>query len=100
MLLNTFAAIAQEESQAISQNQRLSIIKRMEMGTYVDSNAPYGYRLINKQLEEYQPEADMVRWIFKSYLNGMSTAEIAREMSNRGVLTKGGKEKWKSSKIA
>lgn len=100
MLLNTFAAIAQEESQAISQNQRLSIIKRMEMGTYVDSNAPYGYRLINKQLEEYQPEADIVRWIFKSYLNGMSTAEIAREMSNRGVLTKGGKEKWKSSKIA
>ena len=53
-----------------------------------------------KQLEEYQPEADIVRWIFKSYLNGMSTAEIAREMSNRGVLTKGGKEKWKSSKIA
>ena len=100
MLLNTFAAIAQEESQAISQNQRLSIIKRMETGTYVDSNAPYGYRLINKQLEEYQPEANMVRWIFKSYLNGMSTAEIAREMSNRGVLTKGGKEKWKSSKIA
>lgn len=100
MLLNTFAAIAQEESQAISQNQRLSIIKRMETGTYVDSNAPYGYRLINKQLEEYQPEADIVRWIFKSYLNGMSTAEIAREISSNGVLTKCGKEKWKSSKIA
>ena len=30
MLLNTFAAIAQEESKSISQNQRLSIVKRME----------------------------------------------------------------------
>ena len=43
MLLSTFAAIAQEESKAISQNQRLSIVKRMESGEYVDSNAPYGY---------------------------------------------------------
>ena len=40
MLLNTFSAIAQEESKAISQNQRLSIVKRMERGEYVDSNAP------------------------------------------------------------
>ena len=30
MLLNTFTAIAQEESKAISQNQRLSIVKRIE----------------------------------------------------------------------
>lgn len=42
MLLNTFSALAQEESQAISMNQRLSIVKRMELGEYVDSNAPYG----------------------------------------------------------
>ena len=39
MLLNTFSAIAQEESKAISQNQRLSIVKRMQSGEYVDSNA-------------------------------------------------------------
>ena len=43
MLLNTFAAIAQEESKSISQNQRLSIAKRMEAGEYIASNAPYGY---------------------------------------------------------
>lgn len=39
MLLNTFTAIAQEESKVISQNQRLSIVKRMELGIYVDSNS-------------------------------------------------------------
>ena len=31
MLLNTFSALAQEESQSISMNQRLSIVKRMEL---------------------------------------------------------------------
>ena len=34
MLLNTFAAIAEEESVSISQNVRFSIKKKMEDGTY------------------------------------------------------------------
>ena len=100
MLLNTFTAIAQEESKSISQNQRLSIVKRMELGEYVDSNAPYGFRLVNKELEVYEPEAEIVRWIFHSYLCGMSTAEIAKELTARGVPTKNGKERWKSTKIS
>ncbi len=100
MLLNTFTAIAQEESKSISQNQRLSIVKRMELGEYVDSNAPYGFRLVNKELEVYEPEAEIVRWIFHSYLGGMSTAEIAKELTARGVPTKNGKERWKSTKIS
>lgn len=99
MLLNTFTAIAQEKSQSISQNQRLSIVKRMELGIYVDSNAPYGFRLENKQLVEYKEESDIVRWIFQSYLNGMSTQEIAKELTARGIPTKNGKENWKSTKI-
>ena len=100
MLLSTFTALAQEESQSISQNQRLSIIKRMERGEYVDSNAPYGYRLINKQLEPYEPEANVVRDVFEMYLNGMSTQEIAKELTLRGITTKNGKEKWKSTKVS
>ncbi len=99
MLLNTFAAIAQEESKAISQNQRLSITKRMEMGEYVDSNAPYGFRLVNKELEIYEPEAEIVRWIYDMYLQGWSTYELARHLTEQGVPTKLGKEKWTSSKI-
>ena len=100
MLLNTFAAIAQEESKSISQNQRLSIVKRMEAGEYIASNAPYGYRLIDKKLVIYEPEAEIVRWIFAAYLNGMSTLEIAQELSHRGIPTKGRKEQWKANRVA
>lgn len=100
MLLNAFAAIAQEESKVISQNQRLSIVKRMELGEYVDSNAPYGYRLVDKKLEAYEPEAEIVRMIFDMYLNGMSTSEIAKELTAREIPTKNGKERWKSTKVS
>lgn len=88
MLLNTFAAIAQEESKSISQNERLSIVKRMERGEYIATNVPYGYRLIDKKLVVYEPEAKIVRWIFDAYLNGMSATEIARELTAQGIPTK------------
>jgi len=100
MLLNTFSAIAQEESKAISMNQRLSIVKRMEMGEYVDSNAPYGFRLIEKALVIYEPEADVVRNIFDLYLQGLSTTRIARELNRRNVPTKTGKTIWRSGSVS
>ena len=100
MLLNTFSAIAQEESKSISQNQRLSIVKRMQTGEYVDSNAPYGFRLVDKALMVYEPEATIVRMMFENYLSGQSTSEIARELNSRGIKTKTGKSVWRSTKVA
>lgn len=100
MLLNTFSAIAQEESKAISQNQRLSIVKRMQSGEYVDSNAPYGFRLVDKALVVYEPEAAIVRMMFENYLSGQSTSEIARDLNSRGIKTKTGKSTWRSTKVA
>ena len=99
MLLNTFAAIAQEESESISQNERLSIVKRMERGEYIATNVPYGYRLIDKKLVVYEPEAKIVRWIFGAYLNGMSATEIARELTAQGIPTKDNKANWKSNRL-
>ena len=101
MLLNTFTALAQEESEAISQNIRLSIVKRMNDGEYVDSNAPYGYRLVDKQLEIYEPEAMVVRRIFDLYLSGHSTTEIAQMLTEEKIPRKcGDTGKWKSTKIS
>jgi len=100
MLLNTFSALAQEESQSISMNQRLSIVKRMELGEYVASNVPYGYRLIDKMLAVYEPEAVIVRNIFTLYLQGFSTSEIARELKKLKIPTKCGKEIWRPSHVA
>lgn len=100
MLLATFSAIAQEESQAISQNQRLANVKRMERGEYIATNAPYGFRLVDKKLEVYEPEAAVVHSIFQLYLSGWSTHEIARELTQQQIPTKYGKTRWKSDKVA
>ncbi len=100
MLLNAFSAIAQEESQAISQNLRLSNEKRMASGEYISSNVPYGFRLAEKKIVIYEPEAEVVRWIFDVYLDGWSATEIARDLSNRSIPTRKGKTMWIPSRIS
>lgn len=99
MLLNVFTAIAQEESQSISQNLRLSIVKRMELGEFVDSHPPYGYRLINRQLVIYEPEAELIRRIFDMYLSGESLTGIARDFNEKGIPTREGAKEWTARRI-
>ena len=95
MLLNTFAAIAEEESVEISIRLRNANTKRMADGDFVDGNAPYGFRLVDRKLVEYKPEADIIRRIFSDYLSGKSTHEIARLLnedripSRKNTLWKG-----------
>lgn len=101
MLLNTFAAIAQEESVAISQNLRLSIRKRMADGTYFNSSAPYGYEYTDSSdLSVLQTESDVVKRIFEEYLSGLSISEIADRLNKDGIKTATGKAKWRASRIS
>lgn len=93
MLLNTFSAIAQEESIAISEHIRYGNRKRMEAGEFIVSNAAYGFRYIDQKLVIYEPEAKIVKDIFDMYLNGKSTHTIADILNERGVPTKTG-GKW------
>lgn len=99
MLLNTFAAIAQEESTSISQNLRLANKKRMADGDFRNAAEPYGFERIEGRLVPYSPEADVVREIYRCYLNGFSTGEIAKKLNERKVPTKKDCGKWSSYRI-
>ena len=85
LMLSTFSAIAQEESIAISQRLRHANLERMKRGEYIAGTCPFGYRLVDKQLTIYEPEAEIVREIFNSYLSGASINELARDMTAKQV---------------
>ncbi|MDE6088088.1 MAG: recombinase family protein [Oscillospiraceae bacterium] len=70
MMITIMGCLAQEESVSISKNQRWSIQKRMEMGTFVLTHTPYGYRMENQKLVICEEEAEIVRYIFYAYLSG------------------------------
>ncbi len=98
MLMTTFAAIAQEESVATSERLRNSNTKRMMRGEFVDGNAPYGFRMKERVLVPYEPEAEIVRDIFRKYLRGVSTYEIADQLNMLGIPSKQG-SKWTHTAI-
>lgn len=100
MLLNTFAALAQEESMAISQNLKLANQKRMADGDYINASVPYGFFRENGTLIPYEPEAKTVRQIYDHYLHGYSTRRIAELLNVEGIPTKTGKALWNGKRIS
>lgn len=94
-ILITLAAIAQEESRSISSNINWGNQKRFLRGD-VRNQDIYGYRFTNeyittesgycyKAVEIVEEEAEIVRWIFGSYIDGMTFQEIARNLNFRNI---------------
>ena len=99
-MVSVYSSLAQEESVSISQNQRMSYQRRMERGEFITCKAPFGYCLPDKKnLEIIPEEAEIVRWIYESYLSGKSSAWIAAELTRRGVPTTDGKPQWRESAV-
>ncbi len=51
----------------------------------------YGYKMVNKKLVIYEPEAEIVRIIFKMYLEGYGCQKIQKWLNNNNILTRRGK---------
>ena len=100
LMVSVSGALAQQESVSISQNQRISYLRRMERGEFITCAAPLGYRLVGgKNLEIAEAETDIVRWIFDSYLAGHSAEWIAGEMTRQRIPTAWGRGIWREQTI-
>lgn len=97
MFLSMYSAGAQQESVSISQNQRWSYERRMKRGEFITCSAPYGYRLAGRELLIHEPEAEVVRRIFREYLCGRSKQQISDGL-NADPATK--RTVWRSSYIS
>jgi NTP pyrophosphatase (non-canonical NTP hydrolase) len=86
--------MAQEESISISKNMRWSYLNRMKNGDFITCKAPYGFRLNKKELEVHEEEAQVVRWIFDSYINGMGKRDIADDLTRRKIPKRNGDTNW------
>jgi hypothetical protein len=59
-------------------------------GMWMGGVPPYGYRVENRKLLIDEDAAAHVRWIFASFLEIRSCTELAREVGQRGILTRRG----------
>lgn len=98
-VLSTLAAIAQEESRSISENNRIAYRHRCEAGK-VAMHRILGYRVARKgkrgpQVIAVDPEeAETVRLIYRLFMRGMRVKAIAAELMRRGRRNGNGKPEW------
>ncbi len=85
MLTAVMAALAQAESESISQNMRWGVQKRMQEGTYIATCIPLGFRLVDSKMTIEEDEAKYVRYLASEYLKGRSTIDLAEEMQKRSI---------------
>ncbi len=89
LMITIMGGLAQEESVSISHNMRWSIRRRMQNGTFKAPSLPYGYSRANGEVIINQTEAEIVRFIYDSYLNGIGMESIANYLNQN--TTKGKK---------
>lgn len=98
LMLSILASFAQEESRSISENVKWSIRKRMQNGIPNGHFRVYGYHWEGDELVIVPEEAEIVRRIFRNFLDGKSRLETEREFAAEGITTRGGCQ-WVDSNI-
>lgn len=87
--------VDEQFSRTISKDTRRSMLKNAVDGFFNGGRVPFGYRTIavgrRKKLEVVSSEAATVREIFRLYLSGLGTKEVALRLNHDGVRRRGAK---------
>ncbi len=79
-------AMAEYYSLNLSDEVKKGMVEKANRGEY-QTKAPFGYKMVDKQLIVDQETSKIVKMIFNNYQNGISFKEIARKLNNLGIRT-------------
>ena len=101
LLITIMSSLAQEESRSISENVTWGKRKQFSDGKV---SLPYkhflGYEKGADGLPHIVPEqAELVRRIYREYMNGRTSCTIAKVLTDEGIPTPGGKSRWQASTV-
>lgn len=101
VLLTIMASLAQQESQSLSQNVKLGLQYRYQQGqVQVNHNRFLGYTKDEEGHLIIEPkEADVVKRIYREYLEGESLLQIGRGLETDGILTAAKMPRWRPETI-
>lgn len=98
LFLSVLSSMAEGESASISENNKWSIKKRFENGTYKLGYVPYGYSWKDGEIKVNPEQAEIVKRIFSELLSGKGTEVIAKVLNTEQIPTKKG-GRWTSTSI-
>ena len=101
MLLTILGSLAQAESESISENIKLGFKAKMNRKELIGFSGCLGldYDPEEKTITINEKEAEIVRYIFKRYVEGAGCYVIARELTQLGYKTKKGNTTWNEGSV-
>lgn len=101
LLLTILGAVAQQEVQNASEHVKKGVAMKLQRGEMYGNNSclGYDYHPETQTLTINEKEAEIVRYIFKRYLEGAGGTVIANELTNLGYKNKRGDVNWMCSTV-
>lgn len=101
ILITILSSLAQEESRNISENTRWGVVRRFEKGQVIVNHSKFmGYTKNEKgELVIVPEEAEIVRLVFRLYLEGYSAGKISTYLEEKGIKTATGLAHWHDTVI-
>ena len=96
VLITLLASYAQEEARSASENQKWRVLLNFKQGKPWNFSM-YGYRNEKGKFSIVEHEAENIRWIYKSYLEGRGVTSIANDLAAYGEVGRHGHLFSKSS---
>jgi DNA invertase Pin-like site-specific DNA recombinase len=90
LMLSILSGLAENESVSIAENNKWSIKRRFQNGTFKISYPPYGYDAVDGKLIVNEVQAEVVRFIYSEILSGKGTQKIADDLNHQKIPTKRG----------
>jgi site-specific DNA recombinase len=88
LTLNVLLSFAQFEREVIGERVRDKIAASKRKGLWVGGPIPLGYATVNKKLVIVPEEAEIVRTMFRLYLECGSVGALAEELTRRKIMSK------------
>ena len=98
--LTIMATLAQNESKKISQRVKAGQKITFQNGVFYGSGNILGYDRVGKDMVVNEAQAEIVKYIYSSFLEGKGTTDIKYDLEKKGYLTSTGKSIWHVSYIA
>jgi len=101
LLLVILSSVAQQEVENISANVKKGLKMKMQRGELVGFQGclGYDYHPEDKSITVNEDEAEIVRYIFRRYIEGAGGSVIAKELQNLGYKTKRGSTTWAETTV-
>jgi site-specific DNA recombinase len=85
LLINIFASLAQFEREQLAERVYMGMTKKAELGERNGGRPPFGYRLKDGKLVIHDKEAQLIKEMFRMYINGHGIRSVTLYLNQFGV---------------